>query len=38
MESYVDATSRITPDSPVLFLLERRGNSLYVALTPQKKG
>lgn len=38
MESYVDATSRLTPDSPVLFLLERRGNSLYVALTPQKKG
>lgn len=38
MESYTEATSRLTPNAPVLFLLERRGNSLYVALKPSKEG
>ena len=38
MESYTEATSRLTPDSPALFLLERRGSSLYVALKPSKEG
>src|SRR5215471_16774036 len=38
MQSYTEATSRLTPDSPALFLLERRGSSLYVALKPSKEG
>src|SRR5215470_14048210 len=38
MQSYTEATSRLTPDSPALFLLERRGSSLYVALKPTKEG
>jgi serine protease Do len=38
MESYTEATSHLAQDAPVLFLLERRGNSLYVALKPQKEG
>ena len=38
MESYAEATSRLTPDSPALFLLERRGSSLYIALKPSKEG
>jgi serine protease Do len=39
MESYTEATSRLTPDSPALFLLERRGgSSFYVALKPSKEG
>jgi len=38
MESYTEATARLTPNSPALFLLERRGNSLYVALKPSKEG
>jgi serine protease Do len=38
MDSYTEATSRLTPDSPALFLLERRGSSLYVALKPSKEG
>ena len=38
MESYTEATSRLTSDSPALFLLERRGSSLYVALKPSKEG
>jgi len=38
MESYTEATSHLTPDTPALFLLERRGSSLYVALKPTKEG
>jgi len=38
LESYADATSRLTPNTPALFLLERRGSSLYVALKPTKEG
>ena len=38
MESYTEATSRLTANAPALFLLERRGSSLYVALKPSKEG
>jgi hypothetical protein len=38
IESYADVTSRLTPNTPALFLLERRGSSLYVALKPTKEG
>jgi serine protease Do len=38
MESYTEATSHLTPNAPALFLLERRGSSLYVALKPSKEG
>ena len=38
IESYSEATSHLTPDTPALFLLERRGSSLYVALKPTKEG
>ena len=38
MESYSEATSHLTPNTPALFLLERRGSSLYVALKPTKEG
>ena len=38
LESYADVTSRLTPNTPALFLLERRGSSLYVALKPTKEG
>jgi len=38
IESYTEATSHLTPNAPALFLLERRGNSHYVALKPSKEG
>jgi serine protease Do len=38
MESYTEVTSHLTPNAPALFLLERRGSSLYVALKPSKEG
>jgi len=38
LESYTEATSRLTAKAPALFLLERRGSSLYVALKPSKEG
>ena len=38
MESYTEATSHLTANAPALFLLERRGSSLYVALKPSKEG
>jgi len=38
IESYTEATSHLTPNAPALFLLERRGSSLYVALKPSKEG
>jgi serine protease Do len=38
LESYTEATSHLTPNAPALFLLERRGSSLYVALKPSKEG
>jgi serine protease Do len=38
MDSYTEATAHLTVNSPALFLLERRGNSLYVALKPGKEG
>jgi serine protease Do len=38
LESYEDATAHLTPEAPVLFLLERQGNGLYVALKPRKAG
>lgn len=38
MESYTEATSRLTANAPALLLLERRGSSLYVALKPGKEG
>ena len=36
MESYQDAITQLDPDAPVLMLLERRGNGLYVAVKPRK--
>jgi serine protease Do len=36
MESYENATTQLDPDVPVLMLLERRGNGLYVAVRPRK--
>jgi len=38
LESYAEATSRLTPNAPALFLLERRGSSHYVAIKPSKEG
>lgn len=38
LESYTEATSHLSPNTPALFLLERRGSSLYVALKPTKEG
>lgn len=38
LESYGEVTSHLTPNAPALFLLERRGSSLYVALKPSKEG
>jgi serine protease Do len=38
LDSYTEATSHLTPNTPALFLLERRGSSLYVALKPTKEG
>jgi serine protease Do len=38
LESYTDITSHLAPDTPALFLLERRGNNLFVALKPGKEG
>ncbi|MGQ4808791.1 Periplasmic serine endoprotease DegP [Candidatus Entotheonellaceae bacterium PAL068K] len=38
IESYEDATAHLDPDMPVLFLLERRGSGLYIALKPRKTG
>jgi serine protease Do len=36
MESYQDAITQLDPETPVLMLLERRGNGLYVAVKPRK--
>jgi serine protease Do len=38
MNAYQDATAQLDPDSPILLLLERRGNGIYVALKPRKAG
>ncbi len=38
IESYQDAITQLDPDAPVLMLLERRGNGLYVAVKPRKAG
>ena len=38
IESYNEATSHLSADAPALFLLERRGSSLYVAVKPGKEG
>jgi serine protease Do len=38
LDSYTEVTSHLTPNTPALFLLERRGSSLYVALKPSKEG
>ena len=38
MDSYSEATAHLAQNAPVLFLLERRGNSLYVAVKPGKEG
>lgn len=36
MESYEEATAQLEPETPVLMLLERRSNGLYVAVKPRK--
>ena len=36
LDAYEDATAALQEDEPVLLLLERRGNNLYVALRPEK--
>ena len=36
LDAYEDATAQIEGGEPVLLLLERRGNHLYVALRPEK--
>lgn len=36
LDAYEDATTALEDDEPVLLLLERRGNNLYVALRPEK--
>ena len=36
LDAYEDATAALEEDEPVLLLLERRGNHLYVALRPEK--
>ena len=36
LDAYEDATAALEEDEPVLLLLERRGNHLYVALRPDK--
>lgn len=38
LESYTEATSQLVQNEPALFLLERRGSSLYVPLKPGKEG
>jgi serine protease Do len=38
LDSYNEATSQLTTNAPVLFLVERRGNSIYIALKPPKAG
>jgi serine protease Do len=38
MASYQEAATQLDPEVPVLFLLERKGNGLYVALKPRKTG
>jgi serine protease Do len=38
MASYRHATAQLDSEAPVVFLLERRGNGLYVALKPRKMG
>jgi hypothetical protein len=35
LDSYAEVTSHLTPDTPALFLLKRRGSDLYVAFKPQ---
>ena len=37
LDAYEDATAALEDDEPVLLLLERRGNHLYVALRPEAK-
>lgn len=36
MEAYENATAQLDPGAPVLILLERRGNGLYVAVKPRQ--
>ena len=36
LDAYEDATTALEEDEPVLLLLERSGNNLYVALRPEK--
>lgn len=36
VESYQDAITQLDPETPVLMLIERRGNGLYVAVKPRK--
>jgi serine protease Do len=38
VESYQEATTNLDPQAPVLLLLERQKNGLYVALKPRKAG
>lgn len=38
MDDYDAATSKLTPESTVLLLVERRGSSLYIALKPEQAG
>ena len=38
MAAYEAATSQLEPDVSVLFLVDRRGNNLYVAVKPQHAG
>ncbi len=35
LEDYETATAKLNPDTAVLFLVERRGSNLYVAVKPQ---
>ena len=37
LDAYEDATAGLEEDEPVLLLLERRGNHLYVALRPDRE-
>ncbi len=37
LDAYEDATTALEEDEPVLLLLERRGNHLYVAIRPEKR-
>ena len=35
IDSYQEATAQLDPESPVLLLLERRGNGIYAAFKPR---